>query len=121
MISSIDIIISASRGDPGSLTEAGRVVMWIDISIVVGNQPIGLSVRRLDADACDRAAASLAWFSYLAMTGDTSTEPATWQTFMQEVIFEHVKFTVPGETDELTATWWDEASRQAVVALVETN
>jgi hypothetical protein len=95
--------------------------MWIDTSIMVGDQPVGLAVQRLESSERDRAAASLAWFSHLAITGDSSTESAEWQTFMQSVIFEHVRFAVQGNTDELTASWWDEACRQAIVAFVEAN
>lgn len=99
--------------------------MWIETSIVVGNRPVGLSVHRLEAGARNRAAASLAWFSHAALTGDASGEPDVWQTFMQDVIFEHVRFTIPGMTesqlDGLDTAWWNEASRQAIVAFVEAN
>jgi hypothetical protein len=99
--------------------------MWIDTSIVVGDQPVGLSVQRLDPDTRDRAAAILAWFSHLAMTSDTRTDPEAWQSFMQTVVFEHVKFTVPDKTDEqldeLSAAWWDDAGRQAIMAFIQAN
>jgi hypothetical protein len=37
--------------------------MWVESSILVGNQPVGLSVHLLEFDVCEQTAAAIAGFA----------------------------------------------------------
>jgi hypothetical protein len=96
--------------------------MWVESSILVGNQPVGLSVHLLEPDECEQAAAAIAWVAVHALDGTPATDPAMWQTFIERVISQHVAFTVPEETmEDLGPAWWSEATTRAMRELVRIN
>ena len=96
--------------------------MWVESSILVGNQPVGLSVHLLEADECEQAAAAIAWFSVHAWDGTPATDPAAWQTFIERAVSPHVAFSVPEEKMEgLGPAWWSEATARAMRELVRAN
>ena len=95
--------------------------MWVHTSITVEQESVGLAVRCLEPDALERAGATMAWFSYLALIADSSASEDEWQTFMQWV-FDHVEFTVAGrDPDDLSGVWWREASWRAVGEFLRVN
>jgi len=48
--------------------------MWVESQVHVGNDSIGLRIERLDADACERTAAVLAWLTLEAMRSGAEAE-----------------------------------------------
>lgn len=95
--------------------------MWVHTSIVVGQEPVSLAVRCLEPDGLERAAAKMAWFSYLALAEDSKASDEEWQTFMQW-LFDHVQFTVDGrDADDLSGLWWREASWRAISEFLRVN
>ena len=96
--------------------------MWVESSILVGNQPVGLSVHLLESDECEQAAAAIAWFAVHVLDGARATDPATWQTFIESVISPHVAFTVPEEkVEDLGPAWWSEATARAMTEFMRAN
>jgi hypothetical protein len=94
--------------------------MWIDTSITVAGERVALSVEYLAPEDRERAAATIAWFSDLAITGVVEPEQHAWQAFLQSV-FDHLKFVTARDPDDLEQAWWSEASRAAVAAFVRIN
>jgi hypothetical protein len=96
--------------------------MWVESSILVGNQPVGLSMQLLEPDECERAAAAIAWFAPQSLSDAAAADAVTWRTFIETVIFQHVEFTVPEEKVEAFGlAWWNEATGRAMAEFVRTN
>ncbi len=74
--------------------------MWVESSILVGNQPVAPSVHVLESDECDQTAAASAWFAVHALDGAPAGDSAMWQTFFERIISPHVAFTVQEEKVE---------------------
>lgn len=94
---------------------------WVEFSILVGHEPVGLSVQRLAPAECERAAAEIAWFTHQRVNAADILE-TTWQTFIEGVICQHVTFTIAEDMlDKLGQEWWNELLGRALSELVRVN
>src|SRR5262245_58957728 len=94
--------------------------MRVQFSIEVGGEPVGLSLHLLDADESERTAAAIAWFTLQAISGEPPQE--SWRQFVQEVILEHVEFTISEEKlAALGQAWWSEAAGRAAAEFIQLN
>lgn len=79
-------------------------------------------MQLLEPDECERTAAAIAWFALQSLSDAAAADAATWRTFIEKVIFQHVEFTVPEEkVESLGLAWWNEATGRAMAAFVRTN
>jgi len=102
----------------GNTLRVGRSVNWVQSSIDVQGERVGLSLHRLDPDECERAAAAIAWFTLQAGMDD----PEAWKDFLESVIFGHIDFTIAKDRLEtLGQAWWDEATSRAAGEFVRVN
>lgn len=96
--------------------------MWVEAIEQIGAEAVGLSVERLDDDARERTAMTIAWLTVQALKSPTVEELAAWQAMMEAVVRQHVLFSV---SDDRIANpnpaWWREAIGRAIVRFVRMN
>jgi len=84
--------------------------MWVESVEQVGDELVGLSVERLDDDARERTAATIAWVTLETVRGGAIDTSTPWQELMHDVMRQHVSFAVPDErAANLDAERWSEA------------
>lgn len=93
--------------------------MWVESTLEVGDEAVGLRIERLDADVHERTAATLAWVTVEATSG---RGPAAWEACVRDLLRDHVAFTLPaGRPDDPGSDWWSEAVSKALVAFIREN
>jgi hypothetical protein len=96
--------------------------MWVESSVQVGDQSVGLCILRLDDVKRERTAAVFAWLTLDAIRSSTDDESTAWHEFVNDVLREHVTFSVPDERlEHLGRTWWSEAVSRALLEFVRQN
>jgi hypothetical protein len=68
--------------------------MWVEAIEQIGAEAVGLSVERLDDDARERTAMTIAWLTVQALKTPTVEELAAWHAMMEAVVRQHVLFSV---------------------------
>src|SRR5262245_51586066 len=93
--------------------------MWIESSIDIRGQSVGLSLHLLERDERERTAATIAWFVHLIESG---REDEAGERFVESIIGGNVEFTIPeDQLDGLSESWWTEATGRAAVEFVRVN
>ncbi len=96
--------------------------MWVESVVHVGDQPVSLSVERLDAQERERTAAILAWLTLDAIRSGGGNGATAWHDFVSDVLREHVTFAVADEClEDLGSTWWNEVVSRALLQFVHQN
>jgi len=96
--------------------------MWVQSTVDVGNERVRLSIERLDDEARERTAATLAWLTLEAFTIDDPEEHTSWHEFASEVLRRHVTFAVPDtRVRQITVPWWNEALARALTCFIREN
>jgi hypothetical protein len=96
--------------------------MWVDAVVQIGAEAIALSVERLDDDARERTAISIAWLTVQALKSPTVEELAAWHAMMEAIVRQHVLFSVSDDRIENpNPAWWREAIGRAIVRFVKMN
>lgn len=96
--------------------------MWTNAVVQIGSYEVGLALELLPAERRVPMAASIAWITVLAATEGEDVHKEAWRTFVDDVLYPHVAFTVPHpHPEQLDGGWWLEAIRSALMALVEVN
>lgn len=95
---------------------------WMDRTVVIAGTSVRVSVRRLERDAREGAAATIAWFSNLLLTTGATGEHDDWRRFLQSVM-DQVRFTtmVDVDAEALSDSWWQEASSQGLAVYMDLN
>ncbi|MGC4083503.1 MAG: hypothetical protein QM736_15675 [Vicinamibacterales bacterium] len=95
--------------------------MWSKTSISVASRPVTLSVRLVDGEEAERAAALVAWFCEAASAPRQDDERRESGAFMQ-ALFDRIRFDVPDEdVPRMNDEWWREASWRAVAEFLRVN
>lgn len=96
--------------------------MWVEAQFHVGNDSVSLKIERLEADACERTAAVLAWLTLEATRSGAESECRPWREFVNDLLGQHVAFTVPDERlADPDTNWWSEVVGRALTQFVREN
>lgn len=95
--------------------------MWIELTLMIGKQRVGLSVERLGDEALERAAATLAWMT-LESEDAVDDRDRTIRQALYGKLSDHIAFHVPEDRmASLGAKWWGQALERALVEFVRAN
>jgi len=96
--------------------------MWVESVEQVGDELVGLCVERLNDDARERTAATIAWVTLEAVRCGAADTSAPWQELMHDVMRRHVSFSVSDErAANLDAEWWSQAIDRALRQFLRQN
>src|SRR5262245_58005063 len=98
------------------------MAMWIDSVVQIGQESIGVRVKRLDVDSRAKAAISIAWLATGHQGGQLDLDALIWDESVEEMLRQHVSLTVT--EDRLVdgdSQWWSEVVSRALVQLVRAN
>ena len=91
-------------------------------TVRVDDYDIGLKVELLPQEQRVSVATSIAWFYVTCAAEGDMVNVSAWHSFIRDIINPHVDFLITGvEPEALGESFWFEAIRQGMVALVEEN
>jgi len=95
--------------------------MWVQVSITVGEETVGLEVKRLEPDDRARAAASIAWLTYMALESGADADAAVWPWPLRSMVGAECYRIQGCDGRQLSDAWWNEAGRRAAAEFVLVN
>jgi hypothetical protein len=96
--------------------------MWVESVEQVGDEPIGLRAERLDDDARERTAVTIACLTLDALRGTTVDDLLPWHHFMEGVVRQHVSFSISEDRlEHADAGWWRAVIGRAIVRFMHEN
>jgi hypothetical protein len=94
---------------------------WVDQTLRISGRPLTVSVRLLSEAEREAIGGKIAWLSAAATDAEAS-EHTAWRVLIQDIVAQHVTFTVDESTRrELDPRWWAQAVEEATAALIEIN